>query len=226
MLVSTSTAPDFHPVVKDLPRVAMAPGATLELLVLAADRDHCAGVDLASGALVRAWSPEPSAHRLRAYDVVAVTLDELGVNFDGVPDPSEPEALRLAGPPKPLRRANRRHVIRLLRPLLHPTGQPLLGMSSTVVPFWERRRDHPSIALVEPEGPITLWRDGPYLACRFGWAGHERELPCLDRRVAAGMDRAGRSHMIAGRDDRLLVALTPPIQGRCHKVVEAILPRP
>jgi hypothetical protein len=31
--------------------------------------------------------------------------------------------------------------------------------------------------------------------------------------------------MLAGKDDRLLVALTPPIDGRCHKVVEAILPR-
>jgi len=224
--VSASTAPDFHPVVKDLPRVALVPGATLELLVLASDGSHCAGVDLASGALVRAWSPEPSAHQLRAYDVVRVTLDELGAALDGVPDPSEPEALLLAGPPEPIRHASGRRVTRLLRPLLHPTGQPLLGISSPFVPFWERRPDHPSIALVEPEGPISLWRDGPYLACRFGWLGHERELPCVDRRVAAAMDRSGRTRMVAGRDDRLLVALTPPIDGRCHKVVEAILPPP
>ena len=31
---------------------------------------------------------------------------------------------------------------------------------------------------------------------------------------------------MAGKGDRLLVALTPPIEGRCHKVVEAVLPRP
>jgi hypothetical protein len=221
--VSTSTAPDFYPVVKDLPRVAMAPGATLELLVLSADGNHCAGVDLASGALVRAWSPEPSVHRLRPYDVVAVTLAE---DVDGVPDPHEPEALVLAGPPEPLRRVSGRRVQRMLRPLLHPNGQPLLGVSNSVVPFWERRPDHPSIAVVEPEGPISLWRDGPYLACRFAWLGHERELPCLDRHMAAVMDGSGRTRMAAGKDDRLLVALTPPIDGRCHKVVEAVLPRP
>jgi hypothetical protein len=40
------------------------------------------------------------------------------------------------------------------------------------------------------------------------------------------MDRSGRTRMGAGKDDRLLVALTPPIDGRCHKVVEAVLPRP
>ncbi len=206
--------------------MAVTPGGTLELLVLAAGGNHCAGVDLVSGVLVRAWSAEPSAHQLRPYDVVRVTLDELGADFDGVPDPCQPEALVLTGPPIPVRRASPRRVTRLLRPLLHPNGEPLLGISSPVVRFWERRPDHPSIALVEPEGPISLWREEPYLACRFGWLGHERELPCLDRRIAADMDQAGRTHMLAGKNDRLLVALTPPIEGRCHKVVEAILPRP
>lgn len=178
---------------------------------------------MASGALIRAWSAEPSTHRLRPYDVVAVTLDD---NFDSLPDPHEPEGVLLAAPPEPLRRFNGRRVQRMLRPLLHPRGQPLLGVSSSAVPFWERRPDHPSIAVVEPEGPVSLWRDGPYLACRFGWLGHERELPCLDRFMAAVMDRSGRKRMSVGKGDRLLVALTPPIDGRCHKVVEAVLPRP
>jgi hypothetical protein len=201
----------------------MAPGATLELLVLSADGNHCAGVDMVSGALVRAWSAQPSVHRLLPYDVVRVTLDE---DFDDVPDPHQPEALVLSGPPEPVRRLGGRKVQRLLRPLLHPAGQPLLGVASSAVPFWERRPDHPSIAVVEPEGPISLWRDGPYLACRFGWLGHERELPCLDRHVAGVMDSTRRLRMAAAKGDRILVALTPPIDGRCHKVVEALLPRP
>ncbi|HEX6393185.1 MAG TPA: hypothetical protein VFZ97_07065 [Acidimicrobiales bacterium] len=221
--MSTSTAPDFHPVVKDLPRVAVAPGVTLELLVLAADGHHCAGVDLASGALVRAWSPAPAEEPLAPYDVVAVTLD---VNTDAVPDPSEPEALVLEAPPTPLRHIRGRKAERLLRPLLHPKAQPLLGISAPAVPFWERRPDHPSIALVEPEGQVSLWRDGTYLGCRFRWQGHERELPCLDRRIATHMDRARMTRMLAGRGDRLVVSLTPPIDGTCHKVVEAVLPRP
>jgi hypothetical protein len=223
MPVSTSTAPDFYPVAKDLPRVAIDPGVTLDLLVLSAGGEHCAGVDLASGTLVRTWSPEPSPHHLQAYDVVAVTLAD---DDEAVPDPCQPESLVLAGPPEPIRRITGRKAERLLRPLVHPKGQPLLGEPSSVVPFWERRPDHPSIALVEPEGPISLWRDGPYLACRFGWQGHERELPCLDRQIAGVMDRSGRRRMGAGKDDRLLVALTPPIDGRCHKVIEAVLPRP
>ena len=48
--------------------------------------------------------PTPSAHRLRPYDVVAVTLDE---DFDGVPDPHEPEAL-VAGRPSRAGAAARR----------------------------------------------------------------------------------------------------------------------
>ena len=201
----------------------VAPGVTLELLVVAADGDHCAGIDLASGALVRAWSPEAAAEPLHPYDVVAVTLD---INVDAVPDPAEPEALVLAAPPERRRRLSGRKAEKLLKPLLHPKGGPLLGTPAPVVPFWERSPDHPSIALVEPEGSISLWREGSYLACRFGWLGHERELPCLDRRVAAHMDRAGITRMAGGKGDRLVVSLTPPIDGRCHKVVEAILPRP
>jgi hypothetical protein len=221
MSTMSTTAPDFLPVAKILPRVAVVPGATLELLVLAADGGQCAGVDLASGALVRAWSSQPAPQPIRPYDVVKVTLDG---DVDAVPDPSEPEALVLAGPPEPIRRLTGRRAERRLRPLLHPQGQPLLGAHA--VPFWDRRADHPSIALVEPEGPIMLWRQGTYLSCRFGWQGRERELPCVDRRLATELDRAGRTKAFGGKGDRLVVALTPPIDGRCHKVVETVLPRP
>jgi hypothetical protein len=195
---------------------------TLELLVLAFSGEHCAGVDLASGALVRAWLPEPGP-RLHPYDVVAVVLAD---DVENVPEPCQPESVMLASPPEPIRHLTGRRAERLLKPLVHPKGQPLLGDLASVVPFWERTPDHPSIALVEPEGPITLWREGPYLACRFGWQGHERELPCLDRQLATAMDRSGRRRMGVGKDDRLVVCLTPPIDGRCHKVVEAVLPRP
>jgi hypothetical protein len=221
--VSTSTAPDFYPVLKDLPRVRVAAGVVLQLLVVAADGFHCAGVDVDSGALVRAWSPVPEGHRLNPYDVVEVTLDE---NADVVPDPSEPEALAIIAAPEPVGRITGRKAERLIRPLLHPKGQALLGVGATAVPFYERRSDHPSIGLVDPEGPTLLRRDGSFLSCRFGWQGHQRELPCLDRRRAAEMDRAGMTRMAATKGARLVVAFTPPINGRCHKVVEAVLPRP
>lgn len=181
------------------------------------------GVDLDSGTLVRAWSSQPPDRPPEVFDVVEVMLDE---DADAVPDPAEPEALSVAGAPTPVSRLTGRRCDRVLRRLLHPKGRPLLGIAATAVPFWERSSDHPSIALVESEGPVSFLRDGPYLACRFGWQGHERELPCLDRIVAAIMDRSGRTRMPAAKHDRLLVALTPPIDGRCHKVIQAVVPRP
>jgi hypothetical protein len=230
--VTATTAPDFAGPVLELPRLDDSPGATLELLVLAANHRYCAGVDLASGALVRTWSPAGLRQPLRPYDTAQVTL---AAAIDCIPDPSEPEGLPLVSPPEPTGRLGGRRVERLLRPLLHPGHEPLLGTHAPAVPFWERRPDRPSIAVVQPEGaggrlvgepPAVLARSGPYLACRFLWRGTAIELPCVDRRAAAAMDRAGRRRMGVDRGTRLVVALNPPIDGHCHKVVEAVLPRP
>ena len=109
---------------------------------------------------------------------------------------------------------------------MHPDDTPLLGSHTPAVPFWERRSDHPSVALVQPDGPVVLRREPTYLACRFAWQGTVRELPCLDRRSASDMDRQGRRQRLEPKRTRLVVALTPPIDGHCHKVVEAVLPRP
>lgn len=220
--MSTSTAPEFYPVLKDLPRVTVAAGTTLQLMVVASDGYHCAGVDLASGALVRAWSTVAADPRPRPFDVVEVVLDG---DSDTVPDPAQPEALAVSGAPRVVDRIGGRRCERMLRPLLHPDGQALLGITATAIPFWERRGDHPSIAVVEPRGKVAFHRQGAYLACRFEWQGHQRELPCLDRAVAGHMDRHSRAVLTAGKGDRLVVALTAPIDGRCHKVVETLLRR-
>ena len=201
----------------------VAAGATLELLVVAAADQHCAGVDLATGALVRTWSPARPENRIRPYDVVQVTCDG---DADTVPDPAQPEAIGLADVPSVVDRITGRRCERLIRPLLHPDNQPLLGVTPTAIPFWQRSANHPSIAVVEPKGRIVMARDGAYLGCRFEWQGHERELPCLDRALAGHMDRHGRTRLTAGKGDRVVVALTAPIDGRCHKVVETLLRRP
>ena len=251
--VPTTTAPDFQDLGRSVPRLAPTEGARLELLVLAARAQHCAGVDTASGVLVRAWfdlpphdlaphdpaphdpepyDPEPSEdpqpaydrqppRRLRTYDLAVVTLagdDEVA------PDPS-PEALTLAGPPTPAGRLTGRRAERLLRPLLHPGGAPLLGTRASALPLWARRPDQPSMAVVQPQGPVLLRRSVSYLACRFAWAGTVCELACLDGRLAGEMDRAGQHQRVVDKGTRLVVAFTPPIEGRCHKVVEAVLPR-
>jgi hypothetical protein len=220
--MTSTTAPDFQGPVHDLPRLDVAPGTTLELLVVAFDGGQCAGIDLASGVLVRAWSSVRPERRPRAYDVVEVTLDE---DRDVVPDPTAPEALPLVTAPEVIGHLAGRRAERLLRPLLHPSHEPLLGFHAPAIRFWERTPDRPSIAVVDA-GPFHLYREGTYLACRFAWQGVVRELPCLDRHVAAQLDRAGRVRAQGNRGDRLVVALTPPIDGHCHKVVEAILPRP
>jgi hypothetical protein len=193
------------------------------LLVLAIEPDHVAGVDLASGAMVRAWTPEPIQEDLKPYDVVAGTLD---ADRDRLPDPAQPEAVVLAEGPERVGRMTGRRAERYLRPLVHPAGQPLLGTHGPAVPFWERRADHPSIALVEPEGSAVVHVRGSGLACWFRWRGRPVELPFVDPWVTATMEHTGRRVLGARRDDRLVVALTPPIDGRCHKVVATLLRRP
>ena len=217
----TSTVPELR-VLKEQSRLPVAPGATLHLLVVAASELHCAGIDLTTGALMRGWAPARPEERIRPYDVVEVTSDG---ELETVPDPAQPEAIGLVAPPVVVDRMRGRRCERLIRPLLHPHQQPLLGVTPTAIPFWQRSAEHPSIALVEPKGRIVMIRDGSYLACRFEWQGHERELPCLDRALAGHMDRTGRTRLTAAKGDRLVVALTAPIDGRCHKVVETLLHR-
>jgi hypothetical protein len=224
--VSLTSPPDLSsstPPLARLPRRTDTPGTELELLILAVDRQQVAAVDLASGALVRAWSPGPVDLRLRAYDVVTGTLDD---DLDRVPDPSEPEAVSLVEAPTWIGRLAGRRVQRYLRPLVHPSDQPLLGAHAPAVAFWERRADRPSIAIVEPEGTAVVARQGRWLDCWFGWKGVTVQMPFVDGRISRRMARTGRLRLATGRGERLLVALTPPIDGHCHKVVAGLLPRP
>lgn len=221
-----SASSDFVPLAPEaeaLPRRSDVPGTKLDVLVLACDAAQVSGVDLASGALVRAWSPAPVEVELRPYDVVAAILDD---TVDLLPDPTQPESVPLAQPPEPIGRLTGRRVERYLRELVHPPNQPLLAIHGSGVPFWQRTADYPSIAVVEPEGPAVIrLRDGA-MWCLFGWRGVPTELPCLDRRLARMLGAAGRTRIDSARGERLLVALAPPIEGHCHKVVSALLPRP
>lgn len=211
------------PEAEALPRRSNIPGTTLELLVLAVDTDHCEGIDLVSGALVRAWSPVPIDDELRPYDVVGGTLDDV---IDLLPDPSQPEAVALSDAPERVGRITGKRAERYLRALVHPPDQPLLALHGPAIPFWQRTADYPSIAVVEPEGPAVIrLRDG-VLSCLLRWRGVPVELPCVDRRLARLLAAAGRSRVDSGKGERLLVALAPPIEGHCHKVVAALLPRP
>jgi hypothetical protein len=191
-------------------------------MVVSTGERHCGGIDLVSGALVRAWSAHPVDQRLRPYDVVDVTVAS---DPDLVPDPTEPDAIVIAGPPKLSGRLKHRAAGRLMRPLLHPEKAPLLGTYGATVPFWERSSDHPSVTLAKPNGPVVITFEAGSLWCHFVWGGRPQVLGCDDPRLAASLQGARRTFAQMRPGAHIVVALTPPVDGHCYKVVEAIVPR-
>ncbi|HTT91971.1 MAG TPA: hypothetical protein VMF65_20620 [Acidimicrobiales bacterium] len=213
---SSLRAPD-----KQMPRLDDSPGTTLRLMVVSTGNRHCGGIDLASGALVRAWTAYLVDQRLRPYDVVDVTVAS---DPDLLPDPSEPDAIVIGGPPKLSGRLKGRPAGRLIRPLLHPERAPLLGSYGATVPFWERSPDHPSVALARPKGPLVVTIEEGRLWCHFVWGGRPHVLACDDPRLAASLHRSGRTFAQMRPGAYIVVALTPPVDGHCYKVVEAVVP--
>jgi hypothetical protein len=189
-------------------RQTAVPGTELDLMILAARREGCTAVDLASGAFVRAeyaMSRQP-VPLLRAYDVTR------GAIGDGEAGADHPEAVLLAGPPEAVGRLHGRRAERYLRRLVHPRGQHLLGFAGPALPYWTLRGDGPTTALVEPESRPTVTDDR---RCIFRWRGVRHTLPFLGRRPSPN-ERAGR----------VLIELSSPYEGHCYKVVTAVLPRP
>lgn len=208
------------------PRVAFA-GAQLRILVLAVSPDGCVGVDLASGAFVRAIHP-PTRTPLEPLDVVTAEMN-------GAPDPPDyarPEAIDLMGAPERTGRMGPRRAAHYFDALMHPDGGPLLGFSGPAIPFWTLSGDRPSLTMVTAAvGPQIRWNEDGF-QCRFAWQGLVHELPLGDERLIAAMHRQRRTNC-AGRDlervagyrpRRLLVMLTPPVDGYCHKLVAGLLP--
>jgi hypothetical protein len=205
-----------------MPRLRDTPGTALRLLVVSTGPAHCAGIDLDSGTLVRAWSPLPVDPHLSPYDVVSVTI---AADSDLVPDPAEPEAVALTGPPQGQGRLTGRAAKRLINPLLHPPGSPLLGSHGPTVPFWERRSDHPSVAITQPKGTIVVTAEQGELWCHFEWKARPMVLACQDPRLQASLANHRRTAARMRPGTLLVVALSPPVDGHCHKVVESLVPR-
>jgi len=207
-------------------RVAEA-GAHLDLLVLASDANGSIGVDLESGAFVRARHPVNSRRVLRPFSVARGELAPADM-FDA----AQPELAELTGPPHPTARLHPRKADRWLRPLLHPPRPPLLGLTGNAIPYWTLEGDRPSVSLIEPQEVGVARAPGGYV-CRFIWEHTFHELFLRDRRLLAALasqqvTRCGERqlhHMLGHAPDRLLVALTAPIQGYCYKAVMGVLPR-
>jgi hypothetical protein len=208
-------------------RVAVA-GAELRILVLASRRSGCVGVDLDSGAFVRAAFPSPVEEPFAPLDLVA---GEVGDPIDP-PDPSRPEAVQLSDVPRRVGNAGPRKVGRWLTPLHHPPQAPLLGFPGSRVPYWTLVGDRPSLALVVPSSAVEI-RLGPGgYECSFGWQGATHQYPLVDAFLLDTLARLERRHMgahdmarvLGYRPGRILVMLGEPHDGYCWKEVAALLP--
>ena len=208
-------------------RVAIA-GAELRMLVLAPQPDGCVGIDLESGAFVRAIYPTGGGESLVAFDV---TTAPIGAPLDP-PDIVRPEAVALARAPERVGSLRPRRAERYLQALRHPAQGPLLGFQGVTVPYWTLSGDRPSLALVEPtDGPLVLAGPGGY-ECRFSWQGTVHQLPLGDRRLAEDLYRLRRrrssprelTRILGYRPARLLLVVAGPIDGHCTKQVAALLP--
>lgn len=184
--------------------------------MLSVGGDALAAVDTSTGGLIR--TALPSDCYLSPYDVAVATVSDISE-----PDPAHPDAMELSGPIDVTGRLRGRRIERYIRPLLHPLDEPLLGIPTAAVQYWMLCGDHPSVAVVETPSPIEVVRHGRRIHCFFEWRGNLVDLPIVDRRVAASMAKRGQQTLRIRR--RFVVALTPPYEGNCYKVVAGLLPR-
>ncbi len=229
----SGTARDVVRSVSPRDRIAVDGGSSLILVVLACDDDDTVGIDLASGALVRARVPWPSGHLpdLAPFDVVeAVLADEPERN-----DLAQPEAVNTRGLPRHLGTLHGRRVRHLLHRLVTPVEEHVLGFPGTSAPYWEFRGFRPSLALVVPtKGPVLFRREGDRSVwIRFGWGRSDNWLPVDDTRAARALDAARRDRL-QGKDlaaalgfkpHYLMTSISQPRDGHCYKTVRALLSR-
>jgi len=204
-------------------------------MVLAATPDDTPAVDLNSGALVRLridWG-EGRKPALEPFDVV----DAAWASDPERDDLAQPEAVTVAGIPSPAGALAGRPARQVLRRLIVPAEQHLLGFPGSSAPYWEFGGMRPSLALVVPSrGPLLFRRPGSddTVWARFGWPRSDNWLPVEDRWAVDALARARRDRLsgkdLAGalgfRPHFLVVALSRPRDGYCYKTVAALLPRP
>jgi hypothetical protein len=199
----------------------------LRLLLLASTPTGGVAVDLDSGALRRVAWREP-APVFAPYDVV----EAQGLASDDLPFPAD---MVSAVDPVLLGRMRGRRAAKLLKPLAHPGNQPLVGAATPSVTYWSHRTDAPSVALVAPAAGPVVERDGNlHLRCRFRWRRLDHDLPLDDPSLDEQLSHPTATRLAGGtlaralgwKPEQLLVSLTPPVEGRCQKVVAGLLPRP
>ena len=201
----------------------------LQLLVLSSTPSESAGVDLRSGALRRIAWREP-APVFAPYEVIEA--HGLAGAAEELPFPNDTVA---AVDPVRLGVLRGRKAGKLLKPLVHPGTQPLLGAPTATVTYWTLRADAPSVALVAPAaGPVVERDHDLHLRCRFRWRRLDHDLPLADPALEDRLSHPTATRLAGGtlaralgwKPERLLVSLEAPVEGRCQKVVAGLLPRP
>lgn len=199
----------------------------LRFLLLASTPRGATGVDLATGALRRLeWTaPAPA---FAAYEIV-----EAHVRSDEAhPFPAD---TMLASDPVRIGSMRGRKAEKLLRPLVYRGNGPLLGAATASVTYWTLGSGSPSVSLVAPAAGPVVERDGnARLRCRFRSGRLDHDLPLDDARLEERLSHPTAIRLSGGTlaralgwaPERLVVALTPPSEGRCHKIVAGLVPRP
>jgi hypothetical protein len=202
----------------------------LDILVLAAGRRSCIGVHLGTGALVRTHQPRATGDQLLPFDTARALVSKS--QFERL---DQPEALEIATPLTWSGSMYGWRVDRILRSVMHPLNQPLLGSVSSTLPFWTIKGDRPSVSLVSiASSSLSITVDGRGVRCRFPWNNGFIDLPLEDRSVLSRLDWLPSSPLqgstltraIGFRPARAIVALSRPVNGYCHKVIAGLLPRP
>lgn len=202
------------------------PGSVLEVMVLASGRRSCIGVDLDSGAFVRTVESVPRP-LLKPFTVVRGTTTRAEDER-----PEHPERATFDGPLTPIGLITPKRAQRLIRPLIHPKSQPLLGFHGPSIPWWERDTNGPSVAIVEVDRSFHANLSTRGLRARFAWNRSVQDLPLEDLRVLERLDWVSQqgnatmpiAEMLGFRATRLVVAIGRPVNGHCPKVIAGLLP--
>ena len=202
-------------------------------MVLASGPEDTTAVDVETHTVVRLRVPwNGSEPDLSPFDVV----DARWAADPQRDDLAQPEALSVESVPEVVGRLRRRRARRVLKALVAPPEQNLLGFPGSAWPYWEFNGMRPSVAVVVPSrGPLLFRRrSDDSVWARFGWPRSDNWLPVEDRRALAAL-WASRRDRLSGKDlagalgfrpHFVVVTLSRPRDGHCYKTVAALLPRP
>jgi len=124
---------------------------------------------------------------------------------------------------------------KLVRPLVYRGNGPLLGAATASVTYWTLGGASPSVSLVAPAAGPVVERDVDLrLRCRFRSGRRDHDLPLDDARLEERLSHPTATRLSGGTlaralgwsPERLVVALSPPSEGRCQKIVAGMVPRP